>query len=795
MKRLFLIFSTAVCVCFTALIAVSDASALMIYVAPNGNDAWSGLLPEKNAAQTEGPVATLARAQEIWRNCESPENVTVLLRGGDYFLTEPLVLEEIDRKMALSIEAFPQETPTLHGSQKIQGWKKGADGVLRAVLTPEQAQFVPKQLFSGPSRMIRARFPNFDVQNPYKGGFLYVARGQNTVGAVAEISGSVGQIHNSGDSMLYEITVPNDGKYDLWMLYGADNSSYGIQNLDGRLTMTFDETNVQPLTGAENTGAWTPTRWVRCASAELAAGAHSMKWCNVKGGGINIAAFALSADPNWNPNDPKHQKDLSAKTVVLIPADSFVKAVGKQLSVSYSGSKDAFRFHPGELKPEWAQKGVELKIFQSGSCRAYLEITEIAGIDERNNVVNLAGKECTAMLAKGDRYFLENHSDFLDAPGEWYFDAETRTLSVIPAETDAADSAKKTDKYDFRTDVAGTLIQVVGAGKDGPSANVPLKIFGLEFTETSFTHDDGCVGYSMGSRGVVELKNTAGVTVENCRFLNIGRYAVCMTKGGKNRVERCTIDHSGQGGVLLLDSSENDVSENRITHIGEEYKHIGGVVLESGSEKNVVARNFIQYSSRYGISMKNAGGLNQILENEVRDTSLETFDTGAIEVTQGDQNFQSGTLISGNRIFNTNGYSCVDDLERYMSWGIYLDSFAGGYTVENNYVAHTSHGGFMLQGGKGNIVRGNVFVDGNQCQGYFANYIENSENLVFENNQIVILNPEARLYSAGRNLSKALKCDKNTYWSPAEDVRERSDFKAWQAMGFDQNSRVEEVKY
>ena len=38
------------------------------YVAPNGNDQWSGTLPAPNAGSTDGPFASLAGAQSAVRN-------------------------------------------------------------------------------------------------------------------------------------------------------------------------------------------------------------------------------------------------------------------------------------------------------------------------------------------------------------------------------------------------------------------------------------------------------------------------------------------------------------------------------------------------------------------------------------------------------------------------------------------------------------------------------------------------------------------------------------------------------
>ena len=60
------------------------AAALILYVAPDGNDGWSGRLPEANAQRSDGPLATPHVARDTirrWRKSE-PEGagpVTVIL--------------------------------------------------------------------------------------------------------------------------------------------------------------------------------------------------------------------------------------------------------------------------------------------------------------------------------------------------------------------------------------------------------------------------------------------------------------------------------------------------------------------------------------------------------------------------------------------------------------------------------------------------------------------------------------------------------------------------------------------
>ena len=46
---------------------VTQAKEEVLYVSVQGNDAWSGRLPEPNAAKTDGPFATLERARDAIR--------------------------------------------------------------------------------------------------------------------------------------------------------------------------------------------------------------------------------------------------------------------------------------------------------------------------------------------------------------------------------------------------------------------------------------------------------------------------------------------------------------------------------------------------------------------------------------------------------------------------------------------------------------------------------------------------------------------------------------------------------
>jgi parallel beta-helix repeat protein len=118
--------------------------AAAFYVAPDGNDTWSGTRAAPNADRSDGPFATPARARDAARELRAKQPpkgpLTVLIRGGRYELAEPLTFTPADSGSAESptvFAAYPGENPVLSGGKKVAGWKPGANGVWSAALPKE----------------------------------------------------------------------------------------------------------------------------------------------------------------------------------------------------------------------------------------------------------------------------------------------------------------------------------------------------------------------------------------------------------------------------------------------------------------------------------------------------------------------------------------------------------------------------------------------------------------------------------------------------------------------------------
>jgi hypothetical protein len=108
------------------------ADIATFYVAPNGNDAWSGRLARPDANQTDGPLATLQAACQAARKAETRGGRTILIQAGDYFLSEPVALTPQDS--GLTIEAASGEKACLYGGREVSGWEPDGDGLYAASL-------------------------------------------------------------------------------------------------------------------------------------------------------------------------------------------------------------------------------------------------------------------------------------------------------------------------------------------------------------------------------------------------------------------------------------------------------------------------------------------------------------------------------------------------------------------------------------------------------------------------------------------------------------------------------------
>ena len=143
----------------------SDAT---LYVAPDGDDAWSGRLARPNAERADGPVASLAGARDAVRRLRASEPIAapvrVLISAGTYALTEPVVFTAEDsgtKDCPITYEAAPGAKAIFTGGRAITGWTRGADSIWTTKIPDVAAgRWYFEQLFVNGRRAVRARSPN-----------------------------------------------------------------------------------------------------------------------------------------------------------------------------------------------------------------------------------------------------------------------------------------------------------------------------------------------------------------------------------------------------------------------------------------------------------------------------------------------------------------------------------------------------------------------------------------------------------------------------------------------------------
>ena len=303
--------------------------------------------------------------------------------------------------------------------------------------------------------------------------------------------------------------------------------------------------------------------------------------------------------------------------------------------------------------------------------------------------------DCSYAIRDGDRYFFQNALEELDAPGEWYADAEEGMLYFWPPAGQSASGASAV--------VAPGLLRVEAGAHDIVWRGFVFE--GANGSAVSFSETERCVFEHNWVRAVGEW----------------GGGGVSVSKGHDNRVRRNTIEHVGNTGVSLsggdvttLTPSGNVAEHNHIHHFGTYFKQGVGVSLSGVGSRAV--HNHIHDGPRFGVM--HSGNANNISYNHIHDVCLETEDTGAIYSGGRDWITPRGTVISYNFIHDVPGFSMHNGkaVTPNFAWGVYLDDNSGGADVIGNIIARCGRGGLHGHGARDCVVQNNVFYGNKDWQ-------------------------------------------------------------------------------
>ena len=132
-------------------------TSVTYYVAPNGNDAWSGKLSASNSDHTDGPFATFdhARAAVASLNKTGLTQITVQIRAGTYSLPATLLFTTADSgspSLTITYQNYPGETPVISGGMRVSNWTNTGGNLWKATL-PASTQYFENLFYNGVRRL------------------------------------------------------------------------------------------------------------------------------------------------------------------------------------------------------------------------------------------------------------------------------------------------------------------------------------------------------------------------------------------------------------------------------------------------------------------------------------------------------------------------------------------------------------------------------------------------------------------------------------------------------------------
>ena len=340
---------------------------------------------------------------------------------------------------------------------------------------------------------------------------------------------------------------------------------------------------------------------------------------------------------------------------------------------------------------------------------------EIKSFDAERGILRVAPRSHWPFFqfSPNQRFAFDNHSTFLDEPGEWLQTA-AGVFRYVPHPAQRIESTRF---------VAARLERLLEAsGSPGlPLRGVVLR--GLRFSHSSAKLSPFIDGQAMlVAPPAVSVEYARGIEIDDCAFEHIGGYALALRRGvSESTVRRSLFDDLGAGGIRLgaaaVSSAPDDATTSNL--IQDNIVRNGGVVFPGGvgiwigqSGGNRVLQNEVHSLNYTGISVGwtwaygASGALkNTIASNYIHDVGMGTLDDlGAIYLLGR----TDGTEVTGNRIEDVTSFSRTGA----TAWGIYLDAGSSDVVVQNNLVLRTTGGGFHLHYGRRNLVRNNIFAYG-----------------------------------------------------------------------------------
>ena len=372
--------------------------------------------------------------------------------------------------------------------------------------------------------------------------------------------------------------------------------------------------------------------------------------------------------------------------------------------------------------------------------------------------------------ASSIKYYLTGVPNTFSEMGEWYLDRCANTVYYIPRDGERAESIEafapicdKLFEIEANDITVRNLELTVTKGDYGSRVHFDVaKNDWVTEGDERFGSDIQSVCWAPGA---VTVKSAERFRMSNCSLHGLGIHALELLKGVRGaRIENNEIYDICAGGIRIAGgrvgcssfeiTSDIVIRRNSIHHCGARYKAGCGVLLMDASN-NEISENEIHDLSYSGISAGWVWGYAESATygNVIKGNHIYNIGDGSLSDMGGIYTLgrQQGTVISENRIHDVNSRD-------YGAWGIYLDEGSSFITVESNVVYKTKTSSFHMHYGSNNVVRNNIFY-GEGASNIRTTRDEPHERLVFENN--ILITDGFAVYSPHAEVENGIGASRN----------------------------------
>ncbi len=357
------------------------------------------------------------------------------------------------------------------------------------------------------------------------------------------------------------------------------------------------------------------------------------------------------------------------------------------------------------------------------SMRWTLATQNVKSVDSASRVITLDGN---ATLNDGWGYFLNNKLEFIDAPGEWYFDEKTKRIYLYPASGIDPKTAKVEgstylmDILKISTSKSPTNLLTNGVNIEADRSNYEVKFITIENLHIKYHSGHGVLSVhdeTTVQNNTIEMPDAYGI-----RFARFGDDGVAdnhfLIKGN-------LIIGPNSNGIRML-GSDSQIIGNTIKDVAV-FEALGVNGMAGASPKN---KEGIGFAHNDGTGIRGSGnninisgnnldnigyaatfvkGLNITIENNVINRSCSSkADCGGAHAYYTEDYTKEyanvNLVIRNNIILNTIGNTT--GAKRYtgsginytvpFGMGVYIDGHPKGVIVENNTVANSSYSGLLV---------------------------------------------------------------------------------------------------